>query len=156
LPWATVSENVTLGSRLRGERVDQERLNDTLDRVGLYTLRGKKPRELSGGQRQRAALARTLMEDRHLVLLDEPFSALDAQTREEMQNLSVELLEHRSVLIVTHDPLEAARLGNQLYILTAAGAKLVTAPSGPPPRSTSDISTLECQAGLLDSLKGLA
>ena len=156
LPWANVSENVALGSRIRGEKVDQERLNKTLNCVGLYELRTKRPRELSGGQRQRVALARTLIENRPLVLLDEPFSALDARTREEMQNLSAELLKKRSVLIVTHDPLEAARLGDQLYILSANGAELIKAPKGVIPRNTGDISTLKCQSSLLEKLKGQA
>ena len=67
--------------------------------------------------RQRVALARTLMEDRPIVLMDEPFSALDAITRHRLQDLAAELLVGRTVLLVTHNPLEALRLGHRVYVL---------------------------------------
>ena len=81
LPWLTALENVLIGARLRGEVADKDQGLSVLDRVGLGQHAHKRPGELSGGQRQRVALARTLMEDRPVVLLDEPFSALDALTR---------------------------------------------------------------------------
>ena len=81
LPWLSVLENTVLGARLRGEVPDLQRAGNLLERVGLARHAGKKPDSLSGGMRQRTALARTLMEDRPVVLLDEPFSALDAGTR---------------------------------------------------------------------------
>lgn len=81
LPWATVAENVGLGARLRGQAPDRARLHRILDRVGLARMADRKPAALSGRQRQRVALARTPMEDKPIILLDEPFSALDAQTR---------------------------------------------------------------------------
>lgn len=92
LPWASVSQNILLGARLRGETPDTDRLHRILARVGLTDHAQKRPSELSGGQRQRVALARTLMEDKPVILLDEPFSALDAQTRAAMQDLAVEVL----------------------------------------------------------------
>jgi putative hydroxymethylpyrimidine transport system ATP-binding protein len=88
LPWKTVADNIALGGKLRAGRSDQTRLDTLLGRVGLRDHRNKYPDQLSGGQRQRVALARTLMEDRPVVLLDEPLSALDAQTRADMQELT--------------------------------------------------------------------
>ena len=78
LPWASVLDNVCLGAYLRGQTADKDKAEAIIARVGLTAHKQKKPATLSGGQRQRAALARTLMEDRPIVLLDEPFSALDS------------------------------------------------------------------------------
>ena len=78
MPWLDVLGNVTLGARLRGEVPARDRADMLVDRLGLTQHLAKRPAQLSGGQRQRVALARTLMEDRPFVLLDEPFSALDA------------------------------------------------------------------------------
>ena len=110
LPWLSATENVVLGSRLRGEKQNYEKAVELIEKVGLSDHRKKKPYALSGGQRQRVALARTLMEERPIVLLDEPFSALDARVRAEMQELAAEHLEGKTILLVTHDPAEAARL----------------------------------------------
>ena len=131
LPWLDVRQNAALGSRLRGTRADAARLDDILARTGLRDHAAKRPAQLSGGQRQRVALARTLMEDRPLVLLDEPFSALDMRLRRTMQDLAAELLRGRTVLMVTHDPAEAARLGDRILMLREEG--LTEWPS-PPPR----------------------
>ncbi|MGC1260585.1 MAG: ATP-binding cassette domain-containing protein, partial [Jannaschia helgolandensis] len=92
MPWLDVNANVTLGARLRGEVPDRDRARAMLERVGLTEHATKRPHALSGGQRQRAALARTLVENRPVVLLDEPFSALDARSRALMQDLAAELL----------------------------------------------------------------
>ncbi len=81
------------------------------------------PDALSGGMRQRVALARTLMEDRPVLMMDEPFSALDAITRVRLQSLAARLLAGRTVLLVTHDPLEAIRLGHRIHVL--AGGRIV-------------------------------
>ncbi|SMR70847.1 putative hydroxymethylpyrimidine transport system ATP-binding protein [Aliiroseovarius halocynthiae] len=153
LPWASISQNVLLGARLRGETLDADHMLRILDRVGLTEHASKKPIELSGGQRQRVALARTLMEDKPIILLDEPFSALDAQTRAAMQDLAVELLQGKTVLIVTHDPAEAARLGHAIIVMTAEGLTHCPHPSTPIPRPIDDLETLECQASLLRQLQ---
>lgn len=153
LPWASVAQNVALGARLRGEQVDPARLDDLLRRVRLSDHAAKRPAELSGGQRQRVALARTLMEDKPVVLLDEPFSALDARTRADMQELAAELLAGRTVLLVTHDPAEAARLGHSIQVMTAAGLTPVAPPIAQMPRAVDDAATLECQAALLRMLR---
>jgi len=150
IPWLDVTGNVTIGARLRGdlpasflpkypggrrsgpikgpERRGAEppadpntRAKTLIDAVGLGDRADHLPANLSGGQRQRVALARTLFEDRPLVLLDEPFSALDARTRAQMQDLSARLLAGRTVLLVTHDPAEAARLGDRILLLREEG-----------------------------------
>lgn len=122
LPWASVLDNVVLGERLRGERADIKRAAGLISEVGLSGLERRLPSELSGGQRQRVALARTLAEDRPIVLLDEPFSALDPSTRRQMQDLALRLLSGRTVVLVTHDPIEAARLGDVVVVMTEGGA----------------------------------
>jgi len=153
-PWLDVLGNVTLGMRLRVEAPDLPRARRLIERVGLSAHVHKKPRVLSGGMRQRAALARTLMEDRPIALLDEPFSALDARTRAEMQELSAELLGGRTVLLVTHDPGEAARLGNRIVLWTEAGLTEMQAPASAPVRLAEAPETLACQADLLQALRG--
>ncbi|WP_341367938.1 ABC transporter ATP-binding protein [Yoonia sp. BS5-3] len=154
LPWLSVLENVLLGARLRGDAPETARARDVLAQVGLSDHLSKRPAALSGGQRQRAALARTLMEDRPLVLLDEPFSALDALNRAQMQELTARLLTGRTVLLVTHDPAEAARLGQTILIMRPEGAIEVAAPNGPIPRPIGDQSVLRAQADLFAQLTG--
>jgi putative hydroxymethylpyrimidine transport system ATP-binding protein len=131
LPWASVRDNVVIGARLRGERPDGARAGELIAEVGLGGLEHRKPSELSGGQRQRVALARTLAEDRPVVLLDEPFSALDPRTRRQMQDLALRLLSGRTVILVTHDPIEAARLGDRIVVMTPDGAEEVALPDAP-------------------------
>lgn len=153
LPWASALENVVIGARLRAQRPDLARGREMLARVGLSGHEGKRPAALSGGQKQRVALARTLMEDRPVILLDEPFSALDARTRGEMQDLAAELLAGRTVLLVTHDPGEAARLGHRILLLSPTGLTEFTPPEGPPPRREDAPDLLRAQAGLLRWLR---
>ena len=140
LPWLSVLGNVTLGARLRGDKVDHVRARELLRDVGLDDAAAKRPDQLSGGMRQRAALARTLIEDRPVVLMDEPFSALDALTRYRLQDMSAALLEGRTVILVTHDPLEALRLGHRVHVLAGRPARLgeeLTLPDTPPRDPTS-------------------
>ncbi|MFN8484659.1 MAG: ABC transporter ATP-binding protein [Anaerolineae bacterium] len=126
LPWATVWENVTLGVRIRrfyNQETDvrhaEERAAFWLERVGLADQRDKYPNQLSGGQRQRAALARTLAIDPDVLLMDEPFSALDALTREDMQRLTRDLRAETGItmILVTHSIEEAVYLGNPILVL---------------------------------------
>ncbi|WP_417728160.1 ABC transporter ATP-binding protein [Roseovarius sp.] len=156
MPWLDVLGNVTLGARLRGMPRDKVRARDMLARVGLADHASKRPDALSGGQKQRVALARTLMEDRPIVLLDEPFSALDARTRAQMQDLSATHLAGRTVLMVTHDPAEAARMGHAIHILTETGIENVIPPSGSVPRAVDDPDTLATQGRLLTRLRAPA
>lgn len=153
LPWLTVLENTVLGALLRGEAPDFDRAENMLNRVGLADHMQKKPRILSGGMRQRTALARTLMEDRPVALLDEPFSALDASTRADMQELAAEVLLDKTVLLVTHDPAEAVRLGHQIIVLTPDAAQAWSPPDLPPIRDQYAPATVECQAALLAHLR---
>jgi putative hydroxymethylpyrimidine transport system ATP-binding protein len=154
LPWLTVLDNVTLGARLRGEPAERAQAMDLLARVGLTPQKNQLPATLSGGQRQRAALARTLMEDRPVVLMDEPFSALDAITRARLQVLAADLLAGRTVLLVTHDPLEALRLGHRIQVMTGQPARIegTIEPAGLPPRDLHDPALLARQGDLLARL----
>lgn len=153
MPWLSVLDNVLIGARLRGERPDRTLARDRLAQVGLVDHADKLPSTLSGGQRQRVALARTLMENRAVVLLDEPFSALDALTRAQMQELTAELLRGRTVLLVTHDPNEAARLGQKILIMTPSGLVQIAAPTTPIPRDIHALDVLRAQSDLFDKLR---
>jgi putative hydroxymethylpyrimidine transport system ATP-binding protein len=128
LPWLSARENVVLGARLRGEAPDRAAADRLLARVGLAGHENKRPAALSGGMRQRVALARTLMEDRPVVLMDEPFSAVDALTRFRLQALACEVLADRTVVLVTHDPQEALRVGHRLFVLTGSPARWEESP----------------------------
>jgi putative hydroxymethylpyrimidine transport system ATP-binding protein len=154
MPWLSVLENVLLGSTLRKEVQRTERAHELLDLVGLLSSADDLPAKLSGGMRQRAALARTLMEDRPVVLMDEPFSALDAITRVRLQNMASEFLQDRTVLLVTHDPLEALRLGDRIHVLSGRPVTLNAplTPSGSAPRDLHDPEVLKGQADLLEQL----
>ena len=154
LPWLTVLDNVSLGARLRGDPIDQERALGLLADVGIDAHADRLPSTLSGGQRQRAALARTLMEDRPVVLMDEPFSSLDAITRSRLQALTATSLAEKTVLLVTHDPLEALRLGHRIHVMVGVPAAIEPAlcPDGDPPRALDDRRLLDLQAMLLSRL----
>jgi putative hydroxymethylpyrimidine transport system ATP-binding protein len=154
LPWLTVNGNVTLGARLRGEMPDAGAAVRLLARVGLEGFEERDPRTLSGGQRQRVALARTLMEQRPVILMDEPFSALDTITRTRLQALAASLLRERTVLLVTHDPLEALRLGHEVLVMSGQPATVETLPrvTGEPPRDVADPAVLAMQGDLLARL----
>jgi putative hydroxymethylpyrimidine transport system ATP-binding protein len=158
LPWLTVIENVCLGARLRGEMTDEKRKKAAglLHDVGLGEYATALPSELSGGMRQRVALLRTLMEERPVILMDEPFSALDALTRLKLQNLASEMVKGATVLMVTHDPLEALRLGHRIHVMTGRPAQLgePLMPPGLPPRKPGDPAIVSLQAVLIDRLNG--
>ncbi|WP_112309607.1 ABC transporter ATP-binding protein [Pseudogemmobacter bohemicus] len=156
MPWATVAANITLGSKLRGEAPDRVRLAEVLERTGLAPHAARRPGQLSGGQRQRVALARVLMEDRPLVLLDEPFSALDVGLRLKMQDLAAELLRGRTVMMISHDPGEAARLSDRICLMSPAGLEDIAAPAGPGPRAPDAPEVLACAHVLLTRLVALA
>ncbi|MDD7805386.1 MAG: ABC transporter ATP-binding protein [Endozoicomonas sp. (ex Botrylloides leachii)] len=163
LPWYSVLDNITLGAKLRTSFFRKNKLSLAakdkaymiLKRVGLEDKANTLPQNLSGGQRQRVALARTLMENRPVVLMDEPFSALDAITRLNLQDLACELLANKTVLLITHDPLEALRLGHQVYHLQGHPARLTDAiePLGDTPRSLDDKYLMSLQGKLLDRLR---
>jgi len=122
-PWLTVAANVELPLRLRSVGKTERRAvaDDLLDRVHLGGFGSKRPHELSGGMRQRAALARALAQDAGLLLMDEPFGALDAITRDLLHDELESLWMDRgfTVLFVTHNVREAARLGDRIVLLTS-------------------------------------
>ncbi|MEO1552055.1 MAG: ABC transporter ATP-binding protein [Pseudomonadota bacterium] len=153
-PWLDVLQNVTLGAKLRGERLDMPRAQALVAQVGLADHARKTPSALSGGMRQRAALARTLMEDRQIVLLDEPFSALDAKNRAEMQELAFAALAGRTVLLVTHDPSEAVRLGHHILVMHQGTIRHSALPPGAPLRNYNAPEVLSAGAALLAELRG--
>lgn len=160
LPWLDVLDNVLLGYRLRGDetarREAEPRARSLLAEVGLGGRLNDLPRTLSGGMRQRAALARTLCEDRPVILMDEPFAHLDAVTRLDLQDLAVRLLAGRTAVLVTHDPLEALRVGHEVRILQGTpflvGSPIV--PPGTAPRDPADPDLLALQARLIGELRG--
>lgn len=154
LPWLNAIENAMLGPRLRGKPLPWTQATELLGRLGLGAATHLPPAALSGGMRQRVALARTLIEDRPIVLMDEPFSGLDAITRLRLQTLAAEELRGRTVLLVTHDPLEALRLGHRVFVMTHRPARLSEplTPPGSTPRDPADPVLLQLQAELLHRL----
>ena len=131
LPWLTALDNVALPARLQQGRVsadDQHRAHRYLDLVGLADESTKLPAALSGGMRQRVALARTLFLERDIILMDEPFSALDAITRFRLQAEASRLLQGKTVMLVTHDPMDepfSALDAITKYHLQALAARLL-------------------------------
>jgi ABC-type nitrate/sulfonate/bicarbonate transport system ATPase subunit len=122
-PWLTVEQNIRFGLRERGvpEAEQQAIAHKFIARVGLEKFEHHWPRQLSGGMQQRCALARALANDPEILLLDEPFGALDHQTRELMQELLLEifLADRKTVLFVTHDIDEAIFLAERVVVMTA-------------------------------------
>ncbi len=156
LPWFTALDNVLLGARLRGEITEETRQRGSaiLEATGLAASESLLPDALSGGMRQRVALARTLMENRPIMLMDEPFSALDALTRQKMQDLATGLTRGRTVLLVTHDPLEALRLGDTVVVLGGSPSRIIyhTKLQGAIPRAVTDAEVQEVYPRLLSIL----
>ena len=162
MPWLSVLDNVLLGYRLRGEgaalAAAEPRARALLAEVGLSDRQADRPANLSGGMRQRAALARTLCEDRPVVLMDEPFAHLDAVTRLELQDLAARLLAGRTAVLVTHDPLEALRVGHHIRVLSGTPFVMSSAidPPGAVPRDETDPRVIGLHARLVGELRGLA
>lgn len=155
-PWLSAIDNVLLPAKLNGVKADYTRAKQLLAAVGLEQISTHKPDQLSGGMRQRVALARTLYADRQYVLMDEPFAMLDVVTKLKLQNLAAQLLADKTVVIVTHDPLEACRLADNILLLhnTPLAALQVDVPPGDIPRPADDASLLSVQAKLLHYLVG--
>ncbi len=142
-PWKTVGENISLGARLQKIRISGDKLSALKRDLGIEGLDALFPRQLSGGQRQRVALARALLLQPSLLLLDEPFAALDTITRERLQNHLLELFTRRrfSYIVVTHNIEEAIVLGRRILALdekTGTPAALVDNPGAGEPAYRRD------------------
>ena len=146
MPWRNALDNVTAGLEFRGVAIDEARRRgrDWLERVGLTGFEDRFPHQLSGGMRKRTALAQMLILDPQILLMDEPFSALDIQTRQMMENELLELwsADRKSVVFITHDLEEAISLSDRVVVLSAGPA---THPIGefaidlPRPRDVQEI-----------------
>jgi NitT/TauT family transport system ATP-binding protein len=123
MPWRTALQNVTAGLEFRNTQAEEARkqAESWLQRVGLRGFGGRYPHQLSGGMRKRVALAQTLILDPQIILMDEPFSALDIQTRHLMENELLELwsANRKSVVFITHDLEEAISLSDRVVVLSA-------------------------------------
>jgi NitT/TauT family transport system ATP-binding protein len=144
-PWRTVEENVALGMELRGIKKAERSaaVEKYLDLVGLAGFGKRHPHELSGGMRQRVAVARALAIDPSILLMDEPFGALDAQTRNRMQHELLRIWEKtkKTILFVTHSVDEAVFLADRIVVLTHRPGmikEIVSIPSARPRERTSE------------------
>ena len=128
LPWRTILDNIVLGMEVRGISKKEciERAMPLIKRYGLAGFEQHYPHELSGGMRQRASLLRTMLYDRDVILLDEPFGALDAQTRLLMQSWLLQVWDDlkKTVLFVTHDIDEAIFLSDEIHVFTARPGRI--------------------------------
>jgi len=129
MPWRSVLDNTTLGLEINGvpRRTARKRALEDFPRFGLTGFENGWPASLSGGMRQRAALLRTFLVGREVMLLDEPFGALDALTRQEMQAWLLEIwnADRKTILFVTHDVEEAVFLSDRVYVLSGRPGRVV-------------------------------
>lgn len=159
-PWLTVLQNVRFGPMVRGNRPQLERSREIIRLVGLAGFEHHYPRELSGGMRQRVALARVLVNEPKVLLMDEPFGALDSQTRLAMQELLLELWERVrvTILFITHDVDEAIFLADRIAVLSARPGRLkaefrVGLPRPRDYRHLTSASFAQLKAAILEELR---
>ncbi len=136
LPWRNLNKNIELPFEIKGMAPDRERIDHLVDRVGLTGFGNKFPRELSGGMQQRAAIVRALSFDPSVLLMDEPFGALDAFTRDEM-NLLVEeiwLETRKTVVFITHNITEVVFLSDRVFVMSSRPGRLAKVFDVPFPR----------------------
>lgn len=159
LPWRTVLRNVLIGPEIQGEPLDTAKIEakQRLTQLGLNGFENSYPMQLSGGMRQRVALARTLLFRKELLLLDEPFGALDAMTRTVMQSILLDIWAEarQTVLLITHDIEEALLLADKIYVLTARPATLKAEipVSLSRPRTVTDTALIRLKSELLALLQ---
>lgn len=148
-PWKTAIDNVAIGLEIRGMSQMDARLRaqDFLDSVGLGAFAGRYPHMLSGGQRKRVGLAQVLIRDPKILLMDEPFGPLDAQTRQIMGNLLLQLwsADRKAVLFVTHDLEEAIALADRVVIMSAGPSARIIGDWRVPLERPRDISEVRMQ-----------
>lgn len=156
-PWLTVSENITMGLRqIQDQAAREKELQLLIDLVHLNGFEHHYPHELSGGMRQRVELARVLGGDSDILLMDEPFSALDYQARLRMRDELIRILKERprTVVFVTHDIEEAAQLADRVLVLTSRPATICKELNieSRRPRGVTDGAALEGMKAILDAL----
>ena len=159
LPWRTVLKNALIGPEIHNEPLDTAKAEaqKRLAQLGLSGFENSYPMQLSGGMRQRVALVRTLLFRKEILLLDEPFGALDAMTRTVMQSILLDIWaeDKQTVLLITHDIEEALLLADKIYVLTARPATLkaeMPVPL-PRPRNVTDVSFIRLKKELLALLQ---
>lgn len=147
LPWLTISKNVELPLRYLGlsRSARHDRMAEALHSVGLYEHRTKHPWQLSGGMQQRVAIARALAYQPAVLLMDEPFASVDAQTRGELEDLTLQLWEQRgmTVAFITHDIDEAVYMGDRVVVLTSTPTQIRRDIPVPLPRPRNQLTTKE-------------
>ena len=162
-PWMSVAQNVGFGLKLQGVSTTQRRqqVGHYLEVVGLSKFAHALPKELSGGMQQRVAIARALASQPKILLMDEPFGALDAQTKEMMHQFMLELwrLTDITVLMITHDVEEAVFLSQRIYVLTSRPGSIKTElamdlPSDRTYHTKKHSSFQDCKETVLDLLRG--
>ncbi len=126
LPWRTVTENVILGLELQDKMIEKGKIEKVLEMVELQDFKDYYPSELSGGMKQRVALARTLIIDPEILLMDEPLSALDAITRKRLQDKILEISRKKklTILFVTHSIEESIYLGDRIIVFSQRPTKI--------------------------------
>jgi len=158
LPWLSALDNATLALRVRGiaRQRAREQANPWFERFGLAGFEQARPYELSGGMRQRVSFLRTLLSGKPVLALDEPFAALDAITRAEMQGWLAQILaaEQRTVVLVTHDVEEAVLLGDRVLVMSPRPGRVVAdlAVALSRPRQPTDPAVVELRARALAAL----
>jgi NitT/TauT family transport system ATP-binding protein len=158
-PWLTVQKNVELGMRFRGVAAAERKQKalELLRLVHLEAFAERRPHELSGGMRQRVAIARALAQEADVLLMDEPFGALDAMTRDVLHD-ELEAIWSRTamtVLFVTHNVREAVRLGDRVVLLSSRPGRVVAEfpIEIPRPRSSDSVAVAEATAKITDALR---
>ncbi|WP_436516137.1 ATP-binding cassette domain-containing protein [Ekhidna sp. To15] len=132
LPHLTIKQNISLVNQIDEKSLSPDKLNELMELTGLaMDLLSKFPYQLSGGQQQRVGIARALANDPDLILMDEPFSALDNITRNELQDdfLSIPLLKGKTIIMVTHDVQEAFKIGDRIVLLDKGKIQQIGTPS---------------------------
>ncbi|MGN8836259.1 ABC transporter ATP-binding protein [Mitsuokella jalaludinii] len=166
LPWQTVRENIVLGCRIRhewhdGRAEDEARLAKLMTALHIEELASRYPHELSGGQQQRVSLARAFLLRPDILLMDEPFSALDAITREEMQDVFLALWQeqHVTTLLVTHYVEEALYLGQEIALMAADPgriARVFANPLGGCPEKRGSQAFFEMSRALREDIRAIS